>query len=469
MWFKPGVNINSNSSNYYPLVVRDETPNNKEFGLTFMPNSTGFGGQLMFYTYSNATTSFRIYSNTNSWNAGQWYHVAAIIHPTQGMMLFIDGIKQNSTSTHNSPPVASTNPTWVGGWSSTANRYLNGSIDDLVLSDSALYTSNFTPPCKKAKSSSATIGVWNFDNLIFSNIAVDSSLNQNNGIINGPVKILDEVCQLVMIANCLEFDGIDDYVNFGSTVASNFRTIEMWFKPRTNIDATLNHFEPLIARENFPSASQSDEFILAFQASSGANSGTLNFTIFSPSGTRYSIYSNSNQWNANQWYHVAAVIHPLQGMILFIDGVRQSSTTPYIFSPNSSNSPTLLGTRGSLSGKFFNGRIDDVRFSDSAIYSANFTPPCTDVQATRNTMGVWNFNDSSNVLVTVDSTGNNNNGIISGALGVMDTICPPVITSLNTTTNSENGILVFPNPMVMRYTSSLAKTKIQKGRLDYFH
>ena len=142
MWFKPGVNINSNSSNYYPLVVRDETPNNKEFGLTFMPNSTGFGGQLMFYTYSNATTSFRIYSNTNSWNAGQWYHVAAIIHPTQGMMLFIDGIKQNSTSTHNSPPVASTNPTWVGGWSSTANRYLNGSIDDLVLSDSALYTSH---------------------------------------------------------------------------------------------------------------------------------------------------------------------------------------------------------------------------------------------------------------------------------------------------------------------------------------
>jgi len=62
MWFKPGVNINSNSSNYYPLVVRDETPNNKEFGLTFMPNSTGFGGQLMFYTYSNATTLFRIYS-----------------------------------------------------------------------------------------------------------------------------------------------------------------------------------------------------------------------------------------------------------------------------------------------------------------------------------------------------------------------------------------------------------------------
>ena len=54
----------------------------------------------------------------------------------------------------------------------------------------------------------------------------------------------------------------------------------------------------------------------------------------------------------NEWYHVAAVIHPLQGMILFIDGVRQSSTTPYIFPPNSSNSPTLLGTQGSLSGKF---------------------------------------------------------------------------------------------------------------------
>ena len=95
-------------------------------------------------------------------------------------------------------------------------------------------------------------------------------------------------------------------------------------------------------------------------------------------------------------------------------------------------------------------------------------PPCTDIQATSTTIGVWNFNDSSNVLVTVDSSGNKNNGIISGALGVMDTICPPVITSLNTTTNSENGILVFPNPMVNEVYFKFSKNEDTEREIRLF-
>jgi hypothetical protein len=71
-----------------------------------------------------------------------------------------------------------------------------------------------------------------------------------------------------------------------------------------------------------------------------------------------------------------------------------------------------------------------------------------DIQATSATIAVFNFNDSSNVTIAVDSSGNNNNGIIYSANGVIDTICPPVTTSINVIRKSDTKVLVFPNPMV---------------------
>jgi hypothetical protein len=52
--------------------------------------------------------------------------------------------------------------------------------------------------------------------------------------------------------HCLNFDGIDDYVDLGNQIGNgNIRTIEMWFKPDVNIDANSNtDYTALIARNN---------------------------------------------------------------------------------------------------------------------------------------------------------------------------------------------------------------------------
>jgi hypothetical protein len=451
MWFKPGNTINSNLSVHKGLIARENAigTNVNEFNLSFIPSgiSSNLAGTLRFTIHNSFNTPMPIYSNSNIWNSSQWYHVAAVIHPSQGMSLFIDGIRQISTHSNSQAISVSNSPTTIGSWGLAANRFFNGAIDDVRLSDSALYSSNFSPSCFNLRALFSTTGVWNFDNTSFSNIAIDSSNNQNNGIINGAIKSVEDICKVTTIANCLELDGVNDHIDLGSTIASGARTIEMWFSPNLLIDNTLSNFATLIARETF-AVGQADEFIISFEPSFTVNSGALKFLIFSPNGTRYAVYSNSNQWNANQWYHAAAVIHPLQGLLLFIDGIKQNSTTPYIFPPNPKNDPTLVGTQGNLSGRYFNGKIDDLRLSNSALYSVNFTPPCQDIQATSNTMAVFNFNDSSNVTIAVDSSGNNNNGIIYGANGVIDTICPPVTTSINVIRKSDTKVLVFPNPMV---------------------
>ena len=302
MWFKPDEVINSQLSTFSPLLIRHESPNSNEFGLTFMPSSAGNSGQLLFYIYTNSTTSYRIFSNNNYWNAEQWYHVAAVIDANQGMMLFIDGVKQNSTNTYSNATVQTNSNVRIATWNNVINRYFNGSIDDLRISNSALYTSNFTPPCFELKANTSTIGVWNFNNSS-SNIAIDSSSNMNNGIIYGALNYQDEPC--LQNFNTISFDGVDDYINLGNTVGTGVRTIELWFKPKVTINSQSSTYSPLVVRDENPNA---NEFGLTFLPSFVGNSGQLLFYIYTNSSTSYRIYSDSNNWIADKWYHVAAVL-----------------------------------------------------------------------------------------------------------------------------------------------------------------
>ena len=462
MWFKPSTSIDNTLSNFAPLIARETIAAGQadEFIISFQPSYVVNSGVLRFVVYSPTGIQNSIVSNSNRWNANQWYHVAAVIHPLQGLLLFIDGVKQNSITNYNLPLNSKNDPTTIGTQGNIPGRYFNGKIDDLRISNTALYSSNFTPSCPDLSKLPSTNGVWNFNDSSNVSITTDSSGNFNNGIIYGATGTTDDVCKIATASNAIQFDGVDDYIDLGSSVATGIRTIEMWFKPGTSIDNTLSNFAPIIARETI-ALSQADEFIIAFQPSFVVNSGVLKFTLYSPTGIQNSIISNSSRWNSNQWYHVAAVIHPLQGLLLFIDGVRQSSTTSYIFPPNAKSDPTTIGTQGNITGRYFNGTIDDLRFSSSALYSSNFTPTCSDLSALPSTIGVWNFNDSSNVTITTDSSGNFNNGIIYGATGVIDTICQ-VITSINYIDDNSRFVNVFPNPFSEKITFEFNNSNTQK-------
>lgn len=456
MWFKPSSAINSSVNNFKTLVGRDNIVSNaNEFNISFFPSFATpalAAGKLRFTFYDNGAIEHSVYSNSNSWNANQWYHVAAVVHPSRGMMLFIDGVSQNSTNNH----VLATNPSNssvnIGSWGGSPNRFFNGKIDDIRFSDTALYISNFTPSCPNLMSLSSTIGVWNFNDTSTSAITTDSSGNMNHGIVYGATGVIEDVCTITTAANTIHFDGVDDYVDLGSTVATGTRTFEMWFKPSTTINSSLINYKSLLSR-NTTSTSNANGLYLAFIPNTvgGNSAGKLEFSISDNNGSVHLAYSDSNIWNASRWYHVAAVINPAQGMMLFIDGVKQNSTNNYIFPPVQNNSSITLGNWSSVPNSYFNGSIDDLRFSNTALYSSNFTPSCPDLIALSSTTGVWNFNDSSNVTITTDSSGNFNNGIIYGATGVIDPICQ-ITTSINDIDDNSRFVNVFPNPFSEKIT-----------------
>ena len=246
------------------------------------------------------------------------------------------------------------------------------------------------------------------------------------------------------------FDGWADRIQFMGDVATGTRTIEMWFKPDITITDSLMSPSTLINSSSY----LSNQFNLSFSPSSSSNPGTLKFTTYT-SGPPflYEITSDSNSWSANKWYHVAAVIHPSNGMMLFINGIKQISSNPHSAAPvATTGNLTTVATWGHRVGQSFDGSIDDVRLSSTALYTTNFIPSCPDLKSNSSTIALLNFNDSSNINVAIDSSSNNNNGSIQGAISMRDNVCPVVTAVITRKSNINSQFSIYPNPSSGEFT-----------------
>ena len=442
LWFKLDNPVDDQLSDFMGLVVRENNSftNEGNFNLSFQHSGVANPGTLRM-SMGGLAPYEEVFSNNNSWNANQWYHVAAVIDSVQGMMMFIDGVKQNSTHPYTGATTVESSITTIGGWGTLNDRYFEGKVDDVKFSKKAKYTTNFTPSCGNG-SNQNQYGVWNF-NTASSVVAIDSSVNGFHGVINGAVKLNEDVCVTVIPPtsnnNVISFDGADDYVDLGTDAGDSIRTIELWFKLDNPVDDQLSDFMGLVVREN-NSFTNEGNFNLSFQHSGVANPGTLRMSMGGLAPYE-EVFSNNNSWNANQWYHVAAVIDSVQGMMMFIDGVKQNSTHPYTGATTVESSITTIGGWGTLNDRYFEGKVDDVKFSKKAKYTTNFTPSCGN-GSNQNQYGVWNFNTASSV-VAIDSSLNGFHGVINGAVKLNEDVCQSASLIEH---KPADIILVYPNP-----------------------
>ncbi|MBL4709449.1 MAG: T9SS type A sorting domain-containing protein [Flavobacteriales bacterium] len=468
LWFKPNQVINSNLSDFITLVQRETSLSSFapfEFGLHFS-SLPGSKGKIRFSINDSNSTNYSVFSNSNSWNTDQWYHVAGVVHPITGMKLYINGKQQIDSNSYTGHTNSSPFYTAAGRWGNANIRYFDGRIDDLKFHSTAFYPSNFSPNCPNQPSHLADKGNWNF-NSPSANIAIDSNSTNYHGNIIGAVKQVEEICKS---GNSISLDGVNDFIDLGSLAGNNIRTIELWYKPQTEINTTLNRFKTLVARNTGLLGAQDDfEFGITFTHLS-PNQGKLRFIMTDDLGSIYNVYSDSNKWVTNKWYHIAAVVHPVRGMKLFINGIQQNDSNAYSHHTDTSSFYTTLGRWGNFSGnRYIDGNIDDLKFHTTAIYSSNFIPDCPDQPSTIADHGSWNFNGSDPIIV-IDSNFTNYNGTIHGANRAIDTICPlQIAVGSSKQTLSNQNVNIYPNPTkgIVQFTiDDISNTRLKVDIID---
>jgi len=236
------------------------------------------------------------------------------------------------------------------------------------------------------------VGYWSFDEGK-GNIAYDASGNGNTGaLVNGPKWVNGKG------SGALQFDGKDDYVDLGSGGSMKpvtDITIEIWVNPaaKQNIYADIfgNHLGGgYVIQQN------------------GANLNQYYFTYYN--GASYQGTGISTQLVANKWNHFVVqktgnlIKHYLNGKMVASGSV--SGDISY-----AADQHMWVGNGYTGFSRVFSGVIDEARVYNRALSEAEIQYH----YGHGGPVGYWKFDEGSGATAK-DYSGNNNDGMISGAV-----------------------------------------------------
>lgn len=344
--------------------------------------SAGTTGNLAFVWTTSTSTENILLSTSNSIVLNAWSHVAITINATTSsstaINMFINGVLVNTFTGNDlsSQTAYYTSPSIGGNYSVYVNNYVGYISNFRVVKGTAVYTAAFTPPTAPLTAVTNTALLT-----CQSNRLIDNSVNNFAITKNGDTTVsgFTAFTPTVSYNGSAYFDGTGDSlvvtgtgscVNFGT---SNF-TIEGWCYI-TSLASSFSFFDTCPAGNASPT-----NRIFIFIGSTG-----IIYYATSTGGT-YLITSSAGAVSANQWTHIALVKSSSQTK-LYVNGVQVGSTYADTLNyPVQLNRPILCAN--GYDGVSYNstGYISDLRVvNGTAVYTANFTPPTTQLTAVSGT------------------------------------------------------------------------------------
>ena len=230
----------------------------------------------------------------------------------------------------------------------------SGYIDEYRISDTARYTSGFTPSTSQFTSDANTLL------LIHGGEAYTGALT---GETDQPVYAFDGTG---------DYLSVPDHADFQLGGGTGDFTVECWFK-RTASGST----------EYILGQSTSGE-VAAFRISVNA-ANVLAFFIDS-SATRKTVSATTTITDSN-WHHVACVRHTSSNTLeIFLDGVSEDTVDVTGFTVRDNAAAFAVGAWGEFTSNRWNGEIAEVRISNTARWTSGFTVPTTRYTSDANTL-----------------------------------------------------------------------------------
>ena len=355
----------------------------------------GSANKVAFSPYDGS--NWNAINSTTSIAAGSWYHVAVTWDGTYAK-LYLNGVLEATSADWSAKTWASNNgnPYEISGYSGDDATSIDGAISNLRITDSVLYTSNFTPPTEPltavtntklltcqdttftdASSSAHSItpngnAAIHYNGPFSGSGWTDLMNNGNNGTLtNGPVFIPGGPFN--NIGGSVEFDGDSDSLTVAAstdfTLDGEF-TVEFWIYLNT-IVLDSQHPSPITFSQ------------------SGGNKGQIYLNVsnkfFSLWNGTDVVDTGNNSVTTGRWYHVAVTRDSSNNCRIFLDGVLKDTASSTFTFGNASGDlriGSFNGTGGDVNGYISNLRI----LKGTALYTAAFTPPTGPLEAIDDTV-----------------------------------------------------------------------------------
>ena len=367
------------------------------------------GGSFQIYTPSSSNIRASINDNgtsrdlaTVSFSTGQWYHYA-LVNNSGTVTWYIDGTSQGTGAFSSNINAPDKTLRWGAFSQGGSSDKFEGWIDEYRFSNTARYTSNFTPTTTPFINDNNTLLLLHMEGTDGNTLFLD-----DNGMTRAKVGVQSINGAAIDTANyqwagaSAEFDDSDDYLELPFSVG-NFSgdfTIECWIDTAD----TLGEF-------------------MACQKQGTAEGWTfitrslnrLVWTSTTDGSTASALVSSSSAWSDNTWTHIAVCHNNSSGLTeMFANGTRVGSRTEQ--NPKTVTSGGYFRIGGNIYGissgvysdgpRYYGGHLDDVRISNSVRYSgSSYTVPTGPFQNDSNTLLLLPMNGTDGSTDFTDDNG----------------------------------------------------------------
>jgi len=354
----------------------------------------GGSGQLNF-AFGNGSSGTWVANSfltpAGSLTLNTWQHVAAV-YDGSNIKLYINGIEENSYSTSTNIYTSTASCRIGNNANLGGDRYMTGKIDEVRIWDDARTKDELRTNMHTELTGSETdlIGYYNL-NSTSSTIATDVASNNNGTLTNmvGDEWITSDA--IFGSKNCLDFDGVDDYVSIDTnpSLDNNNFSVEFWVK----FDDTPSSFDGIIDKGRY--STSNDWYFLTH------NSGQI--VIFGING--HEVWLGAND---NNWHHIAGTYDgtTLRG---YIDGVQTGTST---VSYTATTNPIQLG-KTFVYDYYFNGHLDEVRIWSVVRSEQEIRENmCKSLVGNESGLAAFYSANNSNGTTLQDFSGNDNDGTL---------------------------------------------------------
>jgi hypothetical protein len=375
-----------------PVIIGNTNPSGQENFWNFGPDNSG---NLTFYYFNGSAISVK---DSATMNLDQWYHCAAVI-TSNTIKIYLDGVEKASAAISGTPQF---NTGYGGlniGWGNGTTRTYNGYLDEVRVSNSARYTSNFTPSTASFVNDANTVLLLHMDGANASTQFIDDSGSRSQQGVFALGNAQISTAQSQFGGSSALFDGTGDWLQYSSSTLgltrSNNFTLEGWVRlsslPGTN----------------------------TFRMIYGGSFNSEYASIVNLSGTYASnlvIYDGSNFFETNYtlpslatntWYHWAVVKNGTS-IKHFWNGVELTtllSSTGTMSSAMGFGTLSYIGRWQGSTANMWIGNLDEMRISSNVRYTATFTPSTTPFQNDANTLLLLHMDGTNATTVFTDDNG----------------------------------------------------------------